>query len=457
MTLAARRQRLGELYRSNHLARNSGYVILTTAVSGLLGMAYWAMSARVFPVGALGVASALLAAMTFASAFATIGLGTTVLQVLPTADDELWCTAVNALVFAGAAFGGLAGGGLALVLPLLSPRLAAAETPFVVACIVAGTAVLTLATLLDYVFQAARAAQFTLVRGFTFGTLKLALLGVPVVLSYRSADWIVASWIAAAAVVSAITLRWQIASLGRRYRLRLTGTGRYLASRARLLVLHHLTTLGSVLIPSLMPVLVVARLSSEANAHFYIAWLLSSILITVSSAVSGNLLADVSYDVTRLGARVRSAVRLIALLMLPPAAALAALGRPILSIFGHGYAVHSYGILLLFIVVAVPDAVTNVYVSVLRAQGRPATAAAMNLAMAAIALGGAWFLMPRLGVAGAAWAWALSQAAGAAFALVHGWTGRERTPRPLAAVPLSTLENAAAREAGADHARALTK
>ncbi len=73
-----------------------------------------------------------------------------------------------------------------------------------------------------------------------------------------------------------------------------------------------MTALGGVMIPSLMPVLVVARLSSVAAAHFYIAWLLSGILLTVSSAVSGNLLADLSYDDEPLASTVRRATRLIA-------------------------------------------------------------------------------------------------------------------------------------------------
>ena len=93
---------------------------------------------------------------------------------------------------------------------------------------------------------------------------------------------------------------------------------------------------------------------------------------------------------------------------------------------------HSYGILLIFVVVAVPDAVTNVYVTLLRIKGEPHKAAAMNLAMAAVALGGAWFLMGSIGVAGAAWAWALSQAVGCVYVAVDALAGkRNRPPAPI--------------------------
>ena len=154
-----------------------------------------------------------------------------------------------------------------------------------------------------------------------------------------------------------------------------------------------------MMIPSLMPVLVVARLSPIAAAHFYIAWLLSSVLLTVSAAVAGNLLAELSYDDEPMAQKLRKASRLIAGLLLPPSIFLAVFGRWVLGIFGPTYAANSYGILLLFVVVAVPDAVTNVYVTLLRVKGEPHKAAAMNLVMAAVALGGAWFLMGSIGVA----------------------------------------------------------
>ena len=160
-----------------------------------------------------------------------------------------------------------------------------------------------------------------------------------------------------------------------------------------------------------MPVLVVARLSSIDSAHILLyAWLLSSILLTVPAAISGNLLAELSYDDGPIARKLRKTARLTVGLLLPPSIVLAVFGRWILAIFGSRYATHSYELLLLFVVVAAPDAVTNIYVTVLRVKKEPHKAAAMNLVMAAVALGGAWFHMGPFGVAGAAWAWAISQA-----------------------------------------------
>jgi O-antigen/teichoic acid export membrane protein len=371
--------------------------------------------------------------MAFASTVGLLGLGTTALQILPRADDETWSTTVNSLVLGGAAAGLVAGVVTAAVLPQLSDQEFAsfAGQPTVAICVALGTSVLTVATLLDYVFQAERRAHYVGLRGATFGVLKLALLTALILLGVGSGTWLIVAWVVGSLLTSGISLFWQIRRLGRPHRYSIKGVAGHVRKWFKILILHHLTSLGSVMIPSLMPVLVVARLSPPDAAHFYIAWLVSSVLLTVSAAVSGNLLAELSYDDEPMPQKLRKASRLIAGLLLPPSIFLVVFGRWVLGIFGPTYAASSYGILLLFVVVAVPDAVTNVYVTLLRIKGEPHKAAAMNLVMAAVALGGAWVLMGSFGIAGAAWAWALSQAVGCVYVAVDALAGKRKRPRPL--------------------------
>jgi O-antigen/teichoic acid export membrane protein len=77
-------------------------------------------------------------------------------------------------------------------------------------------------------------------------------------------------------------------------------------------------------------------------------------------------------------------------------------------------------LLSLLIISAIPDAITNIYVSVLRVRRKLYEAALLNTGMAATTLILAWILLPRLGIAGAGWAWLLAQCAGSLGVLVHG-------------------------------------
>ena len=413
-------------YRSNHLARNSGWVILGTGLNGALGLVFWAEATHGYSTSAIGEASAVIAAMTFASTVAMMGLGTTAVQVMPRTDDETWSTAVNSLVVGGAAVGIVVGVVTAVVLPHLSANLSFTRQLGTAACIAVGVAALTVATLLDCIFTAERATHYVVIRGVTFGALKLGLLVVLVELGVHSAAWLILAWVLGSLFTTASTLIWQVTRLGRTHRYGVQGVVRYIHKWFRILILHHMTELGGVMIPSLMPVLVVARLSKDDSAYFYVAWLVSSILLTVSSAVSGNLLAELSYADEQMSTVLRRAIRLIMVLLLAPVVLIATFGRQILGVFGATYAAHSYGILLIFVVVAIPDAVTNLYVTVLRVRGLPQKAATMNVLMAVVALGGGWWLMGLIGVAGAAWAWALAQAVGCCY--VAGDVYMTRTP-----------------------------
>ena len=419
-------------YRRNHLARNSGWVIIATGMNGLLGLGFWAEATHAFSTATVGSASAVLAAMTFASTMAMMGLGTTALQILPRADDETWSTAVE--------FGG---GGRSNDRPGRGLGHGSGAPARVTASVVCESATGGDVRGLRHVGADGRDAARLCVHGRAPGPLHRHQ-GSDLRRSQGSPpEPAPAAWRAERDVAHRGVGRRVAHHVGKHARLagaptRATpplwrnGSDTYIRKWFKILILHHMTSLGDVMIPSLMPVLVVARLSSVASAHFYIAWLLASFLLAVSAAVAGNLLAELSYNDEPMARTLRRAARLIAVLLLPPVFVLAIFGRSVLGIFGSTYAAHSYGILLLFVVVAVPDAVTNIYVSVLRVKGEPHKAAAMNFGMATVALVGAWFFMGVFGVAGAAWAWALAQAVGCGYVAVDA----HATRGPLAPVSI---------------------
>jgi hypothetical protein len=64
------------------------------------------------------------------------------------------------------------------------------------------------------------------------------------------------------------------------------------------------------------------------------------------------------------------------------------------------------------------DAVTQVYVSVLRVRGRLVVAAALNLGMAVGTVALSWFLLPVLGINAVGWAFLAMQLGGCAFVVL---------------------------------------
>src|SRR2546423_6237410 len=108
---------------------------------------------------------------------------------------------------------------------------------------------------------------------------------------------------------------------------------------------------------------------------------------------------------------------------------------------------------MILMVSAVPDAITNIYVSLLRVQERLCLAALLNLCMAAFTLVLAWILLPMLGIAGAGWAWLIAQSVGS---LIVGvvilisrsrvyWLYKERESMRVSVLRLLTVRNSAGR------------
>ena len=62
---------------------NAGSLVGTTAVTAGLGFVYWLVAARVFPPGVVGLASALISAMSLLGFVGMLGLGSLLMGELP--------------------------------------------------------------------------------------------------------------------------------------------------------------------------------------------------------------------------------------------------------------------------------------------------------------------------------------------------------------------------------------
>ena len=180
---------------------------------------------------------------------------------------------------------------------------------------------------------------------------------------------------------------------------------------------QHLTSVGGAVTPLLLPVLVVLRLGATLNAYFYITWMVGGIFFMVSPSVASALFAES----VRVGSDLRSvvarALRVIAVLLVPAMVVMIVGGRLVLGMFGTSYAAAGYRLLILLVVSALPDAVSNVAVVVLRVTNRLGYSTMLNLGILVVTLAGAWVLMPSLGIAGAGVAWLGVQVLGAIASL----------------------------------------
>lgn len=411
---------LAHRLRVDSLLRNSVYVMATSALTGASGYLYWIIAARMYPAHEVGLASALIGTMMLAATLATLGIGPTLIQVLPRRQSGYqWSLTLNAVLATGMLASLATGSVAAILLPFLSPRLAVVghHSGYTLA-LIAGVALLTLASLLDSMFTAERAAGKMLARTAMFALLRIPLLVGPILLGQAGALVICMSWILAAGA-SLIGGALLVPRLGRAYRLARQGIVTQMRSMLSLVAGHQLISLGAMAPIYLLPVIVVARLSLAENAYFYTSWQVGSLFFMVSPSVAVALLAEGSHNPDNLMHKARSSVLIIAALLCPVMLVAILGGRLILSMFGPSYALNGYSLLVILVASAIPDAITNVYVAMLRVRKRLAWAASLNLGMATLTLALSWLLLPRLGIAGAGWAWLAAQTAGTVVVIAH--------------------------------------
>jgi O-antigen/teichoic acid export membrane protein len=423
--------RLRDALASRSLLRNSVYIMLTTGVNSALGYLFWLVIARTYAAYDVGVAGALIAAMTVVAALADLGTSTALIQRLPSQrTDEAWSRTLTASVstatVAGLAFGIVAA---VVVLPSLSHSLSVVDSSaWYVILFVGGVVIWSLSVVSDYLFVAERRSENMLRRNTLFGVAKLVIVVVIAAAGDRSTLGIFAAWVAGCALSLAAAYVLLMPRLGRRYRPSLTGVAREVRNMATSFAGNYFITLGFLLTTFLLPLIVLVRLGAEQTAYFYVAWLLGGAFFTVTASVGSALFAEGSHDTAALAQQTRSAVRISVALLAPLMVVFFVAGGAILGLFGPAYADNATTLLLLLTASAVPDGITGLYIARVRAEGRLAFPAVTSMAIAALTLVGAWLLLPSMDLAGAGVAFIVAHCLGSVACLVDAFLIRRRAP-----------------------------
>ncbi|MCR8692915.1 glycosyltransferase [Rhodococcus pyridinivorans] len=387
------------------LLENSVALLATTNITSLLGFVFWIVCARNASAGTVGMASTVIPAMTLMAILAASGFVPLLTRVLPGADPvERSGLCSTAFLLAGVVSGaaGVAGG-------LLMPERVhdAVGTAWLVSLMGVGSASTALLFVVNAALLGIRQAELTLPGNVAGGVTRLitiaalAALGVMTTLDdATAAHAILMIWVASLIIAFCLSV-WLLARTTPQFRLRL---GRIWLSRLRLGVAwEHAATLAIRSPDIAVPIVASALFPPAQVAYLAMAWAINAAFVAVPDSVSNALLADCADRPEYLRAQVRRAGLLISALLLPPVMMACLLAPTVLGLFGTDYADHST-LLVLLLLASVPGAVVAVAVAVLRVQRRLVAVAAINATGGVITLGGAWLLMPHLGIVGAGWA-----------------------------------------------------
>jgi O-antigen/teichoic acid export membrane protein len=269
-------------------------LILGKVLSLGVGFLFWVLAARAAGVGDIGVAAGAVSLMMLATQVAIAGTGSAFILNRTRFERDLsrlLDNAVTLVVVGGTAASLLSLAVVVLVMDELRP---VATDPGFAVLFVLMTVLGTLGILLDHVSVALERGEQVVVRNVAGGVLTASPLLVPPALGWRlGAEPLFALWVVGGAVSCAIAA-WQLSRQldGYRYRPRLTRP--LVAVLLRTGLPNHALTLVERAPNLLLPVVVTEVLSPQANAFWYVAWMMSWAVLVVPISIGMTLLAQVS-------------------------------------------------------------------------------------------------------------------------------------------------------------------
>ncbi|RJO73425.1 lipopolysaccharide biosynthesis protein [Nocardia panacis] len=392
-----------------NLRVNSLALLGANIATAVLGLGFWAVAARLYPARELGVGAALITSSVLLSTLSNLSLGSMYERFLPGAG-----THAGALVRRGCAAVVALATLLALGLVWLGPRAmfpsAATAVEFVV-----GTGFLALFALFDQLLNGLGVGRWAAAKNTWHAVAKLVLL---IAFSFGARGPVLyLCWVAPAAV----SVCWLAGAVRRR----IGSDPRYLRSIAlpplRELAAYFLGSYGIVVInalaPLIVPLVVLGRLGSAANAYFTVSWsLVTAILVTITM-LGGPYVAEAASHTEQLRTLTIRFVRLVGAAAVAGSALL--LAAPLLlEVVGPQYRAQGTDLLRLAALFIPLAAVGVLYDGISRVRRRLRLAIVARIVCTVTILLGALAWTGSGGITAVGWACAAAEALSAALVAV---------------------------------------
>ena len=423
---SVRRKLLGGL--RTPLYRDALALLLNSGVTSLIGVAYWALAARLTSPEVVGLNAALISAMMALASLSHLGLEGALGGFLPRAG-----AATGALVKRAYALATVLALAFATAFVVAAPRLAGQlrdlQRPGVAALFVAAVLTWSLFALQDSVLTGLGRAVWIPLENILYSAVKLVLV-LALAASFGGYG-ILVSWIVPAALaVSPVSLA--VFKIFIPAHLEAYGTEpargthlfrRFVAGDGLGMVLAQMNSV-------LLPILVMEQAGAETAGRFYIPWMLAQSLDLVAVNVGMSLTVQGAHTQDQLP----SMFRRVLLRTLAPVgllAAVAIVAAPlVLALFGTGYANASVEAFRLLLLGSLFRVMITLAICAARAERRPSRVVALHAGLTVLVLPLAWRLTPGLGATGAALAWTIGQVvvAGLAVFLVRHLLREWRRP-----------------------------
>lgn len=396
----------------------TGNLLVANAVLNAgTGLGYWLVAARLNPPAVVGVNSAAISAMMLLAGAAQLNLMSTILRFVPRAGAAARPMIRSAYLLGGglsAVAGAVFLAGMRIWAPnlssLLGPALGGLGFVFATGC-------WALFVMQDNALVAVGRPAAVPVENSTFAVLKIVLVVAFSLAIPGAGIWL--SWTTAMVLTVGGTTWYLFRRAIPAFAARPPAPAQLESVRemGRFIGQDYVGALAYIAGTSLVPILVLDLTNPRQSAAFALAWSITAALYQVPIAFGQSLVAHGAVRDERLNDYHRQALLHTLRLLAPVVALVAGLAPFGLSFFGPWYVSQGTSTMRLLALSAVPNAVVALAVSRARVARRMNTVMVILLSLSGLVIGLTVLLVPRVGIAGAGFAWLAAQLVVAAAVL----------------------------------------
>lgn len=389
---------------------NAASLVFSTLLTGVLGLVFWGVAARLYPADAVGVGAAVLNSAVMLSTLSMLGIDTLYERFLPMAGLHTAALVRGGFVIvSGAAV--LAGAVVVMVGPaelfvsgwmmLLYPLLVVEHALF---------------ALQDKTTAGLGVARWAAAKNVFHAVFKLVALAA---LAWTgSALAIVLSW----GAVGALALIVVLLAMRRRWRTDPQFLRKPALPANRVILRYFSTSFALTAVwtvaPLVIPLLVLSQFGAAASAHFAVAWsIISAAYITVHLVISPYVAEAATHPDKLYGLSVRI-VQTITLVAVAASLGLLTLGPLALGLVGGAYRTEGQGLLYLAALFIPLSAVAAVYEGFARVNRRLGLIFVVRAAATVLIVGGCHAVTTEFGLLGVGWLYLAVEALAAAVLIV---------------------------------------
>ncbi len=387
-----------------NLRLNSLAVVCSSALTSVLGLAFWALAAKLFRAEQVGVAAATTSSAMMLSTMASLSLGGMYERFLSVAGGR-----AGALVLRGCLLVCAVATTLAVGLIVLGPRHSLFESSWEMATYPVFVVVLTVYALQDNISAGLGVARWGAAKNTVQAGAKI--IGMVAFASAGGAVAIVGSW----GVTALIAACWLALAIARRLRTdeRHTLAAPTLPPRRELLqyfaASYSITALTAVA-PLVVPLIVITQLGPKTNAYFTMSWSIVSALYVMLSVLIGPFVAECAAHPDKIPTLLGNFSKLVGVVAVLGGLGLAFVAPMLLGLLGSEYRAQGTPLLHLAAFFMPLTVVGAVYAGLARVFRRLTLAVVTQTLATAVVIGGALATARQMGVFGVALSYLLAEA-----------------------------------------------